>query len=136
MWRAALVIAVSGCTTRNPQVVRGAPFGPQLCANGVPGSPRCPYNRVDLGLDAATGSEMTAIVWENDQSLSVTAIVITAGADGLYAENAGLDSCSGNSRPRWWIIDIAPGEKTALDSTLVVEPPICFAAEVVDGYRP
>jgi hypothetical protein len=136
MWRTALVIAVAACTTPSPAVVRGESFNTQLCGNGVAGSPDCPYNRVDLGLNAAPGSEMTAIVWVNEQNLSVTDIVITAGPDGLYAENARLDSCSGNSRPRWWIIDLAPGNKMALDSTLVVETPICFAADIVDGFRP
>ncbi len=130
-----LIIGIAACTTPpSKPVVRGAPFAPVFCWSG-----RCPYTHYDLGLDASPGSEVAMFVYEDDQNLTATDIVITAGAGGLHAENPRFDACSSllaPTPPMWPTIDLTKGAHTTLADVVMIEAPICFAADVVDVYQP
>ena len=136
-WRAALWIAAAACTPAPPSTVRGAQFAPMFCVSGSPGSLECPYTDVDLGLDAAPGAELEALVLDLDDFFDATEIVIVAGPDGLYAENPRLDTCSGPKSWAWPTIDVPAGTRVPLGEVrLVAMLPICFAADDADVYRP
>ncbi len=135
------MVGLTACGGLPPQtaVVRSVDIPAQLCWSGAAGSPRCPYTHADLGLEASPATDVTMLVLPGDQNLAAINIVVTAGPDGLYAENPRFDNCWPNAAPTpamWPTIDLAGGAKTTLANVLLVQTPICFAADLVDVYQP
>jgi hypothetical protein len=134
----AWLIVLAACGTEKP-VVRGAPFTPVLC-KGTPGTDACPYTPDDLGLADSPGSEVKMLLrFDAGHRLNATGIVITAGSVGLYAESPRFDQCPLKPQPTpamWPDIDLAAGESQPLDGVVLLEVPICFAADAIGPYRP
>jgi len=125
-------------TPPDPNVASPA-FSPQLCTAGSAGDPTCPLNVVALDSLGAPGARLEFLAKPlGANALSITNMVASSGAAGLFAAGIWLEPTPCNTLEQGIGMTIDLGANTIVELTDLVVPSgaqMCMIASAIGPSR-